>query len=143
MSTPQFKISYQNNLITKMEHLYSGTEVITDAPLDNFGKASSFSPTDLLSSALASCMISIWAIHYKNLGQHLKPINCEVTKVMASNPRRISEIHLKFDFGENEFKKDDFDKLMRLGMACPVVNSLSNEILILTNFNELLSQLND
>lgn len=143
MSSPNFKVVFENDLITSMTHLYSGTEVKTDAPLDNFGTASSFSPTDLISSSLASCMISIWAIHHKNLGQNLLPISCDVTKVMFSNPRRIGEIILNFDLGQNVFTKNEMEKLIRLAVACPVANSINSSINIKTNFNELLDQLND
>lgn len=135
MESPNFTVTYEQDLITTATHLYSGTTLSTDAPLDNHGKASAFSPTDLVSAALASCMISIIAIHYKGRGLSLLPIKSEIKKVMAANPRRISEIHIEFDFGDNNFSAEELLHLERLAHACPVANSLSKEIKIVTNFS--------
>lgn len=134
MESPNFTVTFEQDLITTATHLYSGTSITTDAPLDNHGKASAFSPTDLVSAALASCMISIIAIHYKGRGLTLLPIKSQIKKVMAANPRRISEIHIEFDFGNNNFSKEELEHLERLAHACPVANSLSKEIKIVTNF---------
>lgn len=135
MESPNFTVTYEQDLITTATHLYSGTTLSTDAPLDNHGKASAFSPTDLVSVALASCMISILAIHYKGRGLSLLPIKSQIKKVMAANPRRISEIHIEFDFGANNFSAEELVHLERLAKACPVANSLSKEIKIVTNFS--------
>lgn len=135
MESPNFTVTYEQDLITTATHLYSGTKILTDAPLDNHGKASAFSPTDLVSASLASCMISIIAIHYKGRGLKLLPIKAQVKKVMAANPRRISEIQIEFDFGANNFSSDELSHLERLAHACPVANSLSKEIKIVTNFS--------
>ncbi len=67
-------------------------KVITDAPLDNHGLAQAFSPTDLAASSLASCMMTIMGIRAEKSGIDLSGMNGELTKVMASEPRRISEI---------------------------------------------------
>lgn len=134
MESPNFTVFYESDLITTLTHLYSGTKVTTDAPLDNHGKASAFSPTDLVSASLASCMISIIAIQYKNRGLILQPIKAQVKKVMAANPRRIAEIHVEFDFGQNQFSTEELISLERLAHACPVANSLNPEIQIVTNF---------
>lgn len=129
-----FTVVYENELVTTAKHLYSGTELKTDAPLDNHGKASSFSPTDLVSISLASCMISVIAIQFQNRDKKLHGITTKIKKVMASNPRRIAEIWIEFDFGVNVFSKDELVSLERLAHACPVANSLSKDIIIKTNF---------
>jgi putative redox protein len=139
MTDHNFTVDFEGELITKAVHLFSGTTIKTDAPLDNNGKASSFSPTDLVSVALVSCMLSIIAIHYDKKGVALKPIHSKVKKVMASNPRRIAEIHIWLDFGANEFTREEYQQLERLAHACPVAQSLSKEIKIVTNFSSFTS----
>lgn len=134
MESPNFTVDFEGEIITTAVHLYSGTRITTDAPLDNHGKASAFSPTDLVSASLASCMISIIAIHYRNRGLVLHPIKSQVKKIMVANPRRISEIHIEFDFGNNNFSVEELEHLERLAHACPVANSLNPEIKIVTNF---------
>lgn len=138
MENPHFDIQFEGGKITSATHLYSGTRIKTDAPLDNNGTATSFSPTDLVSSALVSCMVSIFAIHLEKQNQILKPVKALAKKIMASDPRRIKEIHIEFDFGENDFDADLLERFERLAHACPVAKSLSNEIAVITNFAELI-----
>lgn len=133
-----FTVDYEGELITRAVHLYSGTALKTDAPLDNKGKASSFSPTDLVSVSLASCMLSILAIHLEKQGVVLQPVRSKVKKIMASNPRRIAEIHIEFDFGGNRFSGEELERLERIAHACPVAQSLSKEIVVKTNFRDLI-----
>jgi len=139
MESPNFTVDFERDILTTATHLYSGTRINMDAPLDNFGKASSFSPTDLVSASLSSCMMSVVAINYKNRGLELKPIQSQVKKVMASNPRRISEIHIEFDFGTNNFSKEELEQVARLMHACPVAHSLHPEIKIVTNLEQLIA----
>lgn len=134
MDSPNFTVDFEDELVTTATHLYSGTQIKTDAPLDNNGKASSFSPTDLVSAALASCMISIIAIHLDKQGRKLFPVKSQVKKVMAANPRRIAEVHIEFDFGSNHFTSDEIDTLERIAHACPVAKSLNSDLKIITNF---------
>ena len=134
MESPNFTVDFEDELITTLTHLYSGTRIKTDAPLDNNGKASSFSPTDLVSAALSSCMISIIAIHLEKQGRKLLPVRSQVKKVMASNPRRIAEIHIEFDFGSNNFSSEEMETLERIAHACPVAKSLNADLKIFTNF---------
>lgn len=134
MESPNFTVDFESDILTTATHLYSGTQIITDAPLDNQGKASSFSPTDLVSASLASCMISMIILNYRNRGLPLHPIKSKVKKVMAANPRRIGEIHIEFDFGTNKFSPSELEQLERLAHACPVAQSLDKSIRIVTNF---------
>ena len=128
-----YKVKYTQNLRTESIHLNSGTQLITDAPIDNNGKGEKFSPTDLVASALASCILTIWGINLSTRDKELKEVTCDVEKVMASNPRRIATIILNFDFGLNEFSKEEFKRLHHLADSCPVANSLSKDISIETN----------
>ena len=123
------KIIYEGNLRTRMTHLYSGTEVLTDAPLDNQGLAQAFSPTDLVATALASCMVSIMGIKARDMNLDLKGTEAEVTKIMASDPRRISEIQVVMKFPKNGFTEKDKTILENAARTCPVAKSLHPDIL--------------
>ena len=100
------KVFYQGNLRTKCVHLKSGNEIITDAPIDNFGKGEGFSPTDTVATALASCMITVMGIKANQLKIHLKNISPYVKKIMPQNPRRISKIRLIINLPLKIFKKN-------------------------------------
>ena len=87
---------YIGNLRTSSKHLKSGDNVITDAPTDNNGKGEAFAPTDLVSSALCSCMSTVMGI-CANKGNFSMPNStAKITKIMGVNPRKISEIMIKF-----------------------------------------------
>lgn len=122
------KIVYEGQLRTRMTHLYSGTEVITDAPLDNHGLAQAFSPTDLVATALGSCMISIMGIKARDMNVDITGTEAEVTKVMAANPRRISEVHITLTFPKNNYTDKDKTILENTARTCPVAVSLHPEI---------------
>ena len=117
------KVTYLGNLRTEAEHLQSGTKIITDAPVDNHGKGESFSPTDTVSTALATCMLTIMGIKAEALEIAIEGTTAQVTKTMAANPRRISKIEVVFSFP----KKYD-DKVMKVlenaARTCPVFYSL-------------------
>lgn len=128
------KIIYEGNLRTRMTHIYSGTEVLTDAPLDNQGLAQAFSPTDLVATALGSCMISIMGIKARDMQIDLKGIEAEVTKIMESNPRRISEIQVTLKFPANNFSEKEKTILENAALACPVAKSIHPDIKQEVNF---------
>ncbi len=128
------KIVYEGNLRTRMTHLYSGTEVLTDAPLDNQGLAQAFSPTDLVATALGSCMISIMGIKARDMNLNLKGTEAEVTKVMVSDPRRISEVHIVLKFPKNNFSEKEKTILENAARTCPVAKSIHPDILQKINF---------
>lgn len=90
------KVEYLGDLRTECKHLQSRNKFITDAPVDNQGKGEAFSPTDTVATALASCMFTIMGIKAEEMGISLKGNFAEVTKTMASEPRRISKIEINF-----------------------------------------------
>ena len=92
------KITYFGNLRTSSIHLQSGSEIISDAPIDNNGKGEAFSPTDTVANALGSCMFTVMGIKAQDLNVDLSNFTAEITKIMAADPRRISEIHVVFKF---------------------------------------------
>ena len=122
------KSSYLGNLRTHSEHIQSGTVILTDAPIDNNGKGEAFSPTDLLSSALASCMVTIMGIVAERDEVTLEGLSWKVTKVMQATPRKIQEIVVDFHW-ENPL--DDaalIQKLKNAARTCPVALSLDPAI---------------
>ena len=122
------KIVYEGNLRARMTHIYSGAEIITDAPLDNQGLAQSFSPTDLTAVSLGSCMITVMGIKARDMSIELKGTELEVTKVMATNPRRISEVHVTIKFPSNTFSDKEKAILENTAKTCPVSQSLHPDI---------------
>ena len=127
-------VRYLGELRTSSMHLQSGTEILTDAPTDNHGRGEAFSPTDLVTNSLATCMITIMAIKARDMDLELKGTTAEVTKIMAAEPRRISEIHINFEMNHDT---DDKTKtiLERAAMTCPVYHSLHPDIKKMIIFN--------
>lgn len=127
-------VRYLGELRTSSMHLQSGTEILTDAPTDNQGKGEAFSPTDMVTNSLATCMITIMAIKAREMDFELKGTTAEVTKIMAAEPRRIAAIHINF---EMNLVADDKTKIIleRAAMTCPVYHSLHPDIEKLITFN--------
>jgi len=132
---PTIKSSYLGNLRTQSEHLQSGTKIISDAPVDNNGKGEAFSPTDLVSSALASCMVTIMGIVAARDGVELDGLSWEVTKIMQASPRKIQEIVVDFHWDSPVSDSALIQKLKNAARTCPVALSLDPAILQTINFN--------
>lgn len=120
-------ITYVGELRTVCMHLQSGTEILTDAPTDNHGKGEAFSPTDLVATALGSCMVSIMGIKSKDLEVDLKDSKVSITKIMQSEPRKIAKIKVVLDLS---IATSDKNKIIleRAAMTCPVLLSLHPDI---------------
>lgn len=121
------KVTYLNNLRTECEHLKSSSTFITDAPTDNNGKGEAFSPTDTVATGLASCMLTVMGIKANDMGIILDGSYAEVTKTMASNPRRISEIKVVVHMNLHADEKAK-QILERTANTCPVHYSLHPDI---------------
>ena len=123
----QIEIIYSGELRTWSTHIKSGDDIITDAPIDNKGKGEAFSPTDLVASALGSCMLTIMGIAANTQGINIDGAYAKVKKVMSEEPRRISEIHLDITFLH---PLNDKHKaiLERAAKHCPVAKSLHPNI---------------
>ncbi len=132
---PTIKSSYLGKLRTHSVHLQSGTELLTDAPVDNNGKGEKFSPTDLVSSALASCMVTIMGIVAERNGASLDGLTWEVTKVMQASPRRIQEIVVDFRWENPVSDPVLIQKLKNAAFTCPVALSLDPTIKQTVNFD--------
>ena len=121
------RVEYKGELRTEAVHLKSGKTIITDAPIDNQGKGEAFSPTDLVATALGSCMITIMGIVAEREGIILNGTTAEVEKVMATSPRRIGEVKIKIKFIQ-KLNRDERDKLEKAAKTCPVSGSLSENL---------------
>ena len=127
-------IRYLGELRTSSMHLQSGTEILTDAPIDNHGKGEAFSPTDMVANSLGTCMISIMAIKSKDLDLELKGSTAEVTKVMQVEPRKIARIEVILNMSVATSDKNK-TVLERSAMTCPVFLSLHPDIEKVVTFN--------
>ena len=121
------KVTYLGDLRTSSVHLQSGSEIISDAPLDNNGKGEAFSPTDTVANALASCMLTVMGIKARDMEVNMDGSTAEVTKYMQADPRRISKIEVVLTM------KSDADQkaktiLERTALTCPVHQSLHPDI---------------
>lgn len=120
-------IKYLGELRTAATHIRSGNEIITDAPVDNHGKGEAFSPTDLVSSALVSCMMTVIGIMADAHGIDVSGMEGESLKVMGTNPRRIVgiEVHLRFP---RVYSEHDRVLIERTARTCPVAMSLHPDL---------------
>ena len=121
------KVTYKGSLRTQAIHLQSGNTIITDAPIDNHGKGEAFSPTDLVATALASCMLTIMGIVANRNHLKINGTTAEIEKIMGVKPRRINEVKINIRFNEN-FDKKTKRKLENAALTCPVCNSLSEKL---------------
>lgn len=121
------KVTYLGDLRTSSIHIQSGSEIISDAPLDNKGKGEAFSPTDTVANALASCMMTVMGIKAHDLEIDMSGAVASVTKVMNAEPRRIGAIEISFEMNIDVDQKSK-TILERTAMTCPVFLSLNTEI---------------
>lgn len=128
------KVTYLGDLRTSSIHIQSGSEIISDAPIDNNGKGEAFSPTDTVANGLASCMMTVMGIKAKDLNIDLTGSTASVTKFMQAEPRRISKIEVVFDMAIAVDEKIKII-LVRTANTCPVHLSLHPEIEKIINFN--------
>jgi uncharacterized OsmC-like protein len=127
-------IEYVGDLRTICIHLQSGTQIVTDAPTDNHGKGEAFSPTDLVATALGSCLFTIMALKAKDLNLDLKDSKASVTKIMQAEPRKIAKIIVELHMSISTSDKNKAI-LERSAMTCPVLLSLHPDIEKEVTFN--------
>jgi len=122
------KITYLGELRTKAIHLASQQEIITDAPIDNQGKGEAFSPTDLVATALGSCMLTIIGIKLQSMHKDIIGATVEIDKIMYDSPRRIGEIHVQLMLPDNNFTEKEKQIIIQAAHTCPVAKSLHPDI---------------
>ena len=123
-------VVYNSDLRTTLTHLKSGSVVETDAPTDNNGKGERFSPTDLLATSLATCMVTVMGIKARTMGFDLTDVKVDVLKIMKAEPRRVGGIELTFHIPDALKNIDEKTKtiLKHTGDTCPVMKSIHPDI---------------
>lgn len=129
------KTIYTGGLRTTAKHMRSSDQIITDAPIDNQGKGEAFSPTDLLATSLGSCMLTIMGISAREHGFDIDGTEIEITKIMASNPRRVSEVAIDFKFPHSDYSDKEKKLIQLAAKSCPVSQSLHPDLIQTINFN--------
>ncbi len=117
-------VEYLGNLRTQATHADSGAKLLSDAPKDNQGEGQSFSPTDLLATSLASCMLTIMGIKARVLNVDLKGVQVVVEKIMQASPRKVSEIKVTLKLAGLKLDPSQLAALQEAAMTCPVFLSL-------------------
>jgi uncharacterized OsmC-like protein len=120
---------YKGDLRTEITHVRSGSIITTDAPVDNKGKGEYFSPTDMVASALGSCIFTIMGIAAREHGFSIDGATCKITKIMTESPRKIGEVKIEFDFTSNEFTDRQKKMLEYCVKTCPVALSLNESVI--------------
>lgn len=128
-------ITYLGNLRTQATHIKSGEKIITDAPTDNQGKGEAFSPTDLVATALGSCMLTVMGIKAREMQVDLTGAEISITKIMGTEPRRITEIVVAFSLAASTLSEKEKAILENTARTCPVFYSLHPELTKTISFN--------
>jgi putative redox protein len=123
-------VKYTGELRTECIHLASGSSIETDAPTDNHGKGERFSPTDLMATSLATCMITVMGIKARTMGLDMNDVQADVEKIMKADPRRVGGINLTFRIPPALAQADEKTKqiLKNTAHTCPVQQSLHPDI---------------
>ncbi len=123
---PTVQSVYLSDLRTQATHIQSGTTLQTDAPTDNQGKGELFSPTDLVATALATCMLTTMGIVARREGIDLIDTEIAATKIMSADlPRRIARIELVLTFQTDRLLSPaEQAQLEKAALTCPVAQSL-------------------
>lgn len=121
------KVKYLGDLRTESTHIRSGQTIISDAPIDNQGRGEAFSPTDIVTNAVASCMFTIMGIKAKSMDLDISNSTAAVFKEMRESPRMISKVSIEFQMVGATAEKDRVI-LERAAMTCPVFLSLHPDI---------------
>lgn len=120
----KIQAKYLGDLRVEATHMRSGTKLTTDAPVDNHGQGRSFSPTDLLCSAAAACMLTIMGVAAKTSGFSIDGATVEVTKEMAAEPRRVGRMTFAIDMRGLQLDAKSRKIVERSAQTCPVMQSL-------------------
>ena len=127
-------VTYLGDLRTTSTHIQSGSEILSDAPVDNNGKGEAFSPTDSVANALATCMMTIMGIKARDMNIDFKGSTAAVTKIMNAEPRKIGAIEIVFEM-QGVTEQKDKTILERAAITCPVFLSLNTDIEKRISFN--------
>jgi uncharacterized OsmC-like protein len=129
------KTTYLGNLRTENTHLQSGAKIITDAPTDNRGKGEAFSPTDLLATSLGNCIMTIMGIKAMDNNIDITGAQLNITKIMASDPRRVAEVILEFNFPDKNYTAEQKQLIESVAGISPVPLSVHSDLKQTIKFN--------
>ncbi|MCT4647649.1 MAG: OsmC family protein [Carboxylicivirga sp.] len=129
------KTKYLGGLRTENIHLQSGAKIITDAPCDNRGKGESFSPTDMLATALGNCILTIMGIKAMDNNIDIEGTELEITKIMAENPRRVDEVIMEFNFPQKNYNAEQKSLIESVAGTSPVPLSVHPDLKQTIRFN--------
>ena len=130
----KMSINYNGELRCEAIHNQSSSVLEPDAPLDNKGKGERFSPTDLLCTSLASCILTTMAIAAEETNWKFEGVTASIEKIMIQSPRRIGEVKIHFNFPNLDYDENMKVKIQRYAHACPVSRSLSSDMLQTVTF---------
>ncbi|NDF97885.1 MAG: OsmC family peroxiredoxin [Chitinophagia bacterium] len=132
------RVVYEGALRTTCTHLQSGSAIETDAPVDNQGKGERFSPTDLLATSLATCMLTVMGIKARDMEIDLTALTLSVQKNMVADPRRVGSIELYAQIPASLHTIEEKAKqvLKKTGETCPVIKSLHPDIAVTIDWAE-------
>ncbi len=131
----EIDVLYKGKLRCQATHESSGIQLLTDAPKDNMGEGASFSPTDLVGTALGTCMMTIMGMAAQRMELDLTGTTVHVTKEMSSAPpRRIAKLKVEFTIVVPT-TDEQRQKLKNAAMTCPVHKSLHPDVEVAVNFN--------
>jgi len=122
------RITYTGDLRTEAVHVKSGQMFITDAPTDNQGRGEAFSPTDLLATSLGICAITVVGIAARTHGFNVDETMIKITKIMASDPRRVGEVIVEMDFPPVKYSEKEKQIIRHTINTCPVGQSLHPDL---------------
>ena len=125
---PTSTLKYLGNLRTEVTHVKSGQVVITDAPTDNNGNGEAFSPTDLMSTSLCACMITIMGVAAQTHKFSIDGATAKITKIMSAEPRKVSEVQIEIKFPPNNYSDKEKRIIEHIAHTCPVGLSLHPDL---------------
>jgi len=131
------EMKYEGGLRTRAQHGPSGAEFVTDAPVDNHGKGEAFSPTDLLGTALGTCVLTLMGIRAGEFDRELGAATVVVDKKMKATPmRHIGVLDVVIQI-PGEWDQDQREALEAAALGCPVRASLSERVKVQMKFEWL------
>lgn len=119
---------YLGELRTRAKHIQSGMELVTDAPTDNRGRGEAFSPTDLLATALGSCILTIMGIKARDHKIDIDGTQLKTTKIMDSDPRRVKRVEMHFHFPDKPYSDKEKRLIESVAGMSPVPLSVHPEL---------------
>ncbi len=124
----EIRAVYEGKLRCRLTHGPSGQTFTTDAPKDNLGQGSAFSPTDLVAAALGSCILTVMGLVAMRHGIDLVGTSAQVSKEMQTQPqRRIDKLVVRVTF-PRRFSDHERALLEQAALSCPVHRSLHSDL---------------